>query len=197
MTGHVPLLVVMGVSGSGKSSVGRLLAGELGVHFIDGDDLHPVANVNKMATGEALTDLDRWPWLADVGSTLRDYESTGLVIACSALRRRYRAAILWEAPTTRFIHLHVDEDVVASRLRERNGHFMPPALLPSQYGALEPLEHDEPGFSINADGPVDSITDRLVKLTFVVGTSGRTPATAVSGSNPDRLVPVGPRSSSS
>jgi len=168
MADHVPILVVMGVSGSGKSTVGKLLADELGVHFIDGDDLHPAANVDKMTRGEALTDLDRWPWLSDVGTTLRDYESTGLVVACSALRRRYRAAILREAPSTRFVQLSVDEGVVASRLRARQGHFMPAALLTSQYHTLEPLGNDEPGVCIEADAPLALIMERLVQLSRIM-----------------------------
>jgi gluconokinase len=160
LTTHTaPLVVVMGVAGCGKSTIGAALAERLGVHFIDGDALHPVANVERMAAGVPLTDLDRWPWLADVGSTLRDHESTGLVIACSALRRSYRGAILWEAPRAVFVHLDGDIAVIGARLSSRSNHFMPPSLLTSQVQALEPLEPGEPGFRVDVSAPVAVIVE--------------------------------------
>ncbi|RNE67307.1 gluconokinase [Cryobacterium tepidiphilum] len=161
-----PLVVVMGVSGSGKSTVGRGLAAALGVHFIDGDDLHPSANVTKMASGAPLTDADRWPWLADVGRTLRDYHETGLVIACSALRRIYRQVILWEEPRTRFVHLHGDPGIITSRMSARSEHFMPMTLLADQLSTLEDLTPHERGTVLDVRLPVDvlvSLAHRAVR----------------------------------
>ena len=145
-----PLLVVMGVSGSGKTSVGIALAAALGVPFRDADDLHPAANVAKMAAGIALTDDDRMPWLALVGAELAA-ASEGLVIACSALRRVYREAILAAAPSTRFVFLDGSRGLLESRMQHRHGHFMPASLLDSQLATLEPLAEDEPGVRIPLD----------------------------------------------
>jgi gluconokinase len=144
-----PLIVVMGVSGSGKSTVGALLAEQLGVPFEDADALHPAANVAKMAAGIPLTDVDRWPWLALVGQALHAASRTGLVVACSALKRAYRDAILAEAPAVRFVYLHGSRELLAQRLGHREGHFMPASLLDSQLATLEPLEPDEPGITVD------------------------------------------------
>ena len=140
----------MGVSGSGKTSVGIALAAALGVPFRDADDLHPAANVAKMAAGIALTDDDRIPWLALVGAELAA-ASEGLVIACSALRRVYREAILAAAPSTRFVFLDGSRGLLESRMQHRDGHFMPASLLDSQLATLEPLAEDEPGVRIPLD----------------------------------------------
>lgn len=160
-----PLIVVMGVSGSGKSTVGLLVADRLGVAFIDGDDLHPVSNVEKMAAGYPLTDEDRWPWLAVVGDALAEASRTGLVMACSALKRSYRDAIVRAAPAVQFVQLDGTREVLAQRTAARRGHFMPSALLDSQLATLEPLEADEPGFLVSIDAEpgtiVAEIADRL------------------------------------
>ena len=132
MTG--PRIVVMGVSGCGKTTIGDLVARGLGAPFLDGDSLHPVENVAKMAAGTPLTDEDRWPWLATVGSELANAGDGGLVLACSALKRCYRDAIRALAPGTVFLHLHGSKEVLGSRLEGRSGHFMPAALLDSQLG---------------------------------------------------------------
>ena len=162
--GSAPLIVVMGVSGSGKSTIGELIAGRLTVPFIDGDALHPLANVEKMASGHALTDEDRWPWLAKVGRALTEADA-GLVVACSALRRSYREAILAEAPAVLFVHLHGSREVLASRLEGRTGHFMPAALLDSQFATLEPLDPDEPGIVVDiSPGVAEIVTDAVGRV---------------------------------
>ena len=117
MTQH--RIIVMGVSGCGKTTIGDLVARELGVPFLDGDSLHPVENVAKMAAGTPLTDEDRWPWLATVGSELAKAGDGGLVLACSALRRRYRDAIRAQAPDTIFLHLHGTQEVLKARIEGR------------------------------------------------------------------------------
>jgi beta-N-acetylhexosaminidase len=152
-----PHVIVMGVSGSGKTTIGDLVARELGVPFLDGDSLHPVENVAKMAAGTPLTDEDRWPWLATVGSKLADAGTGGMVLACSALRRSYRDAIRTKAPDTVFLHLHGSKEVLKARTEGRSGHFMPPALLDSQLATLEPLEADEAGFVVDIAAPVDEV----------------------------------------
>jgi carbohydrate kinase (thermoresistant glucokinase family) len=159
MAEHTPLVVVMGVSGSGKSTIGKHLADRLGVRFVDGDDLHPAANIRKMAAGHPLTDADRWPWLARIGRALTEAEDTGLVIACSALKRAYRDAILAEEPRTVFLHLVARRDVIADRLSHRGGHFMPTSLLDSQLATLEPLAPDEPGREIDVGRDVATVVD--------------------------------------
>jgi carbohydrate kinase (thermoresistant glucokinase family) len=151
MSATQPLIVVMGVSGSGKTTIGRLLAAALGVQFEDADDLHPASNVAKMAAGHPLTDDDRWPWLATVGAALAAAELTGLVMACSALKRSYRDAIRVLAPDSRFVELDGSHELLESRVDNRVGHFMPPALLDSQFQTLEPLAGNEPGVRISLD----------------------------------------------
>ncbi|MGX1586229.1 gluconokinase [Microbacterium sp. NPDC055502] len=152
-------IVVMGPSGSGKSTVGRALAEALDARFVDGDDLHPLTSVDKMAAGVPLDDEDRLPWLRVVGETLRAHDR--IVIACSALRRRYREAIRAGAAEAFFAELVVDPAVLAARMRAREDHFMPASLLDSQLAALEPLEGDERGVRVEATrnpaGEVDAI----------------------------------------
>jgi gluconokinase len=147
----MPLLVVMGVSGSGKSTVGSALAAELRVPFVDADDLHPLANVEKMASGIPLTDDDRWPWLRLVGERLAGAGATGMVVACSALKRSYRDAIRAEAPGVRFVFLDASRALLEARVANRPTHFMPASLLDSQLAALEPLASDEPGITVAPD----------------------------------------------
>ena len=163
-----PLVVVMGVCGCGKSTVGELVARHLGTAFLDGDSLHPAENIAKMATGTPLTDEDRWPWLATVGSRLADAGGRGLVLACSALRRSYRDAIRAQAPDTLFLHLHGSKEVLTQRLAARSGHFMPATLLESQLTALEPLGPDEAGLVVDIAGPVtDIVAQALAGLAAV------------------------------
>lgn len=149
--------VVMGVSGCGKSSVGAALAGQCAMTFIDGDDLHPRRNIEKMASGVPLDDTDRAPWLAEVGKALASAPGP-VVIGCSALKRRYRDIIRIHAgEPVHYIHLAADRAVLARRVNERAGHFMPPALLDSQYAALESLDADESATVINIDAPLDDV----------------------------------------
>ncbi len=158
---RTPQIVVMGVSGSGKSTVGSALAAAMGVPFIDGDSLHSPSNIATMAAGIPLTDEDRWPWLAEVGRVLHDsgQSGTGAVVACSALRRSYRDAILAVAPDAIFVHLTGDRDVLAQRMSGRSDHFMPTTLLDSQIDTLEPLAADEPAVQVDIDQSVAGIVE--------------------------------------
>lgn len=140
-------LVVMGVSGSGKSSVGRALAAALGYDFVDADDLHPPANVTKMRGGTPLDDDDRWPWLAAVADVMHEHlaRDAGIVVACSALKRVYRDRLRSAGLGVRFVHLHGSEELMARRLSRRGDHFFDPRLLASQFATLEaPQPADEP-----------------------------------------------------
>lgn len=163
MTGNAPLIVVMGPSACGKSTVGEALAAALGVPFVDGDHLHPAANVAKMAAGIPLTDTDRWPWLDKVGSTLDDAAGTGgAVVACSALKRDYRDRIRARAPRASFLELVLTPEEAERRATARAGHFMPATLVASQFATLEPLGEDETGTRVPATDPVDSIVTHAV-----------------------------------
>lgn len=137
-------IVVMGVSGSGKSTIGEMLGEAMGLPYKDGDDLHPQLNIDKMAEGIPLTDDDRWPWLQLIGEWLVAHPDGGL-IGCSSLKRSYRDKIREFAPDAIFVHVHGDRDVLYSRMSERPGHFMPASMLDSQLATLEPLADDEPG----------------------------------------------------
>lgn len=150
-------VVVMGVSGSGKSTIGALVADAMDLPFLDGDSLHPMVNIQKMASGTPLTDDDRLPWLEIVGNELADTTAKGIVIACSALKRSYRDIIRAKAPDTIFLHLDGSLEVLSSRLEGRSGHFMPPALLASQLASLEPLGADERAVVIDISAGVTAI----------------------------------------
>lgn len=154
-------IVVMGPSGSGKSTVGLALAERIGALFVDGDDLHPEANVAKMAAGVPLDDADRMPWLQLVGATLQ--ESPNIVIACSALKRRYRDAIRAEAPDAFFGELSIARRTLAERMLSRGEHFMPASLLDSQLQTLEPLREDERGIRIDESADVATAAARIAE----------------------------------
>ena len=162
-------IVVMGVSGCGKSSVGLALAEALGASFVDGDDLHPEGNKNLMAAGIPLNDDNRWPWLDSVAQALAarnqsaSTEGTaGTVIACSALKRSYRNRILNGAPNTFFIHLAGTRELLAERMSSRGTHFMPLSLLDSQLATLEPLASDEPGATFDIALPLKTIVEQAI-----------------------------------
>ena len=139
------IVVVMGVCGSGKTTVGRELARAIGAAFIEGDDLHPAANRAKMSSGQPLTDADRWPWLDAIAAEARRMAQGGtdVVVSCSALRRTYRDRLRMAGGGVHFIHLTGTYELLARRMAARTGHFMPPGLLSSQLATLEDPEPDE------------------------------------------------------
>jgi gluconokinase len=145
-------IVVMGVSGSGKSTVGALLARHLGWDFKDGDAFHPPANVEKMRSGAPLTDADRWPWLDAIAAHVAKLEADGghVVVACSALKRVYRDR-LTKGGRVLFVHLAGSFELIDARMKARKNHFMPPSLLESQFATLEPPGPDEPAISVPID----------------------------------------------
>src|SRR5262245_4781396 len=157
------LVVVMGVTGSGKTTVGEALAERMGVQFADADDFHSPENVAKMRAGVPLDDEDRWPWLRSIGQWLHSHREIGGVVTCSALKRAYRDVLREEAPDVTFLHLDGDKETVRERVSHRPGHFMPASLVQSQYDALEPLGDDERGVVIPLDLPVDEIVDRFLE----------------------------------
>jgi gluconokinase len=157
-----PVIVVMGVSGSGKSTVGGLLAERLGVPYAEADDFHPAANIAKMSAGHPLDDTDRAPWLDAIAAWIAGRGDRGGVVSCSALRRRYRDRLRADAPSVFFLHLDGPPELIAARLAARMQHFMPPGLLASQFDALEPLDPDEAGAVVPIDGGPQQITERAL-----------------------------------
>ena len=156
-----PLVVVMGISGVGKSAVGHELADRFGVEYVDGDDFHSEANIAKMSAGTPLTDDDRWPWLEDIGRWLAQHGADGGVVSCSALRRVYRDVLTDAAPRTLFLHLTGSHDLIRSRMEGRD-HFMPLSLLESQEKTLEPLQDDERGWDFDITPSPPEIVDAFV-----------------------------------
>ncbi|GAA2453621.1 gluconokinase [Actinomadura vinacea] len=152
-----PLLVVMGVTGSGKTTFGTALSRRLRVPYADADDFHGPANIAKMSAGIPLDDADRLPWLRAIGTWLAEHRAGGGVVACSALRRRYRDLIRERTPAVSFVHLHGDPEAVRRRVAARPDHFMPASLVTSQFQALEPLEPDEHGIVLDLDSPVETL----------------------------------------
>ena len=159
------VLVVMGVSGSGKTTVGRRLAERLGYAFCEGDDLHPPANVEKMRNGHPLTDADRWPWLARVAERIDAWRAAGQggVIACSALKRAYRAVIIGDRPGVRLVYLKGDDPLIRRRMKERRGHFMPVGLLTSQFADLEPPGPGERPITVGIEASPDDTVSEIIR----------------------------------
>lgn len=163
-TGETPpqVLVIMGVSGSGKSTVARLLAERLGWEFAEGDDMHPPANRKKMAAGIPLDDEDRWPWLDQVSSWIHERLDAGRhgIVTCSALKRAYRDRL--RAPGVVFVHLSGAQSLLADRIGSRHGHFMPPSLLGSQLDTLQPPEPDEAALTVDIALPPTEIAETVI-----------------------------------
>jgi gluconokinase len=153
----------MGVAGCGKSAAGAVLAARLGATYLDGDDLHPPENIEKMSRGEPLSDEDRWPWLTLIGQRLANPDGI-LILGCSALKRRYRDHIRAEAgaPVT-FVHLSGTKEVITRRMAARVGHFMPTSLIDSQFAALEPPAADENAITVDIDNTLEAIVANLMR----------------------------------
>jgi gluconokinase len=158
-------LVVMGVSGSGKSTIADKLADRLNWTFEDGDRFHPASNVAKMSAGVPLTDEDRWPWLQAIADEIDRVCKAGehAVIACSALKRAYRGVLVHGRNDVRIIYLKGTQELIASRLAQRKGHFMPPGLLASQFKTLEPPGPDENPVTVSIDASVETIVDDIIR----------------------------------
>ncbi|MFH0245077.1 gluconokinase [Streptomyces sp. HK10] len=152
----------MGVSGSGKTTVGTALAERLGVPYAEADDFHPPENVAKMASGVPLTDTDRAPWLDAIAAWLKAQSGEGGVVTCSALKRAYRDRLRRAAPQVFFLHLDGSPELIGERLTGRTGHFMPSALLRSQFETLEALDADEAGAVVPIDGTPQEVTELAV-----------------------------------
>ena len=157
-------LVVMGVSGSGKSTVAAMLAERLGAEYVDADWLHPKANVEKMQRGIPLDDEDRWPWLRAIAARMHELRAKGrgCVVACSALKRAYRDVLRDGSADVRFVHLHGPAEAIAPRLSSRDGHFMPASLLASQFAALEPPQADEGAIVVSVELAPAEIVEAIV-----------------------------------
>lgn len=157
-----PSVVVMGVCGAGKSTVGRSLASALGLRYVEGDELHPPENVARMAAGTPLTDTDRHGWLQAVAAELAagPGRRPGVVVACSALKRSYRDLLRDAAPAMRLVHLHGERSLLERRLAARTGHYMPPTLLQSQLDTLEPPQADEQALVLDIAQPVEQLVGR-------------------------------------
>lgn len=147
-------IVVMGVSGTGKTSIARALRDELGWDFIEGDNLHPASNIRKMSAGIPLDDTDRGPWLQKIATWIQvaDRRGTSTLVTCSALKRAYRDVLRQASSGVVFLHLTADKDIIAERMSRRTGHFMPLSLLESQFATLEPLGRDEKGVTLDVSG---------------------------------------------
>jgi carbohydrate kinase (thermoresistant glucokinase family) len=158
------VIVVSGVSGSGKSTVGALLASRLGWDFLDADDLHPPANIAKMASGVPLTDADRGPWLDAVGRAASAPGRAGAVVACSALRVVHRDRLRERVPDLVVVQLMAHPDLIGDRLSTRVDHFMPPTLLASQFAALEPLSAAEAGLVLDVGATPEALVARILVL---------------------------------
>jgi len=158
-------LIVMGVAGSGKTTIAEALAKRIEWPFKDGDSFHPASNVEKMRNGHPLTDEDRWPWLRAIAAEI-DRTSDArehVVIACSALKRAYRDILIGKRHNVRLIYLKGSRDLIGERLRARRGHFMPPQLLDSQFATLEEPREDEKAIVVDIAPAVEAIVDNIIR----------------------------------
>lgn len=176
------VVVVMGVAGTGKTTVGGLLAGELGVPYAEADAFHPPANIAKMSAGTPLGDADRLPWLDAIGAWAHGHAGAGnaqpgevsAVVSCSALKRAYRDRLRAAEPGIRFLHLTGDRALIDERMGQRQDHFMPVALLDSQFATLEPLQPDEDGVAVRVDAEPHTIVERGIAALGVRPATART-----------------------
>ncbi|GII82421.1 hypothetical protein Ssi03_04110 [Sphaerisporangium siamense] len=173
--GPAPLVVVMGVSGSGKTTVGVALGRRLGVPFADADDFHSAEGIAKMSRGVPLDDGDRMPWLRAIGAWLAGHAAGGAVASCSALKRSYREVLREAAPGVCFVHLDGDAREVRRRVAGRLGHFMPESLVESQLATLEPLEADEPGVVLDLGHGVEELVEEYLAAVARGGPCGGRP----------------------
>ncbi len=159
------IVVAMGVCGSGKTSVGKVIASRMNWRFIEGDDLHPPANKAKMASGVPLTDEDRWPWLDHIADRMRAIDKAGgsAVVACSALRQAYRDRLRGSGVDLRFLHLTGDAGLIRQRMKSRSSHFMPAGLLDSQLATLEPARPDEDLYEVDISGTVSDLAEAAIR----------------------------------
>jgi gluconokinase len=160
-----PIIVVMGVAGSGKSTIGGMLAGRLGWQYAEADDFHPAANVQKMAAGEPLTDADRWPWLEAIGRWIDRRRTDGEpgVVSCSGLKRAYRDSLRRGRPEVWLVLLHGNRELIDRRMRARQGHFMKPGMLDSQLAEFTPPEPDESVTTVSIDAAPAEIVDTILR----------------------------------
>ncbi|MDF7664007.1 gluconokinase [Bifidobacterium sp. ESL0763] len=160
MSVHV---VIMGVSGCGKTTVAQAVADRLGLVMAEGDDFHPKANVEKMSHGIPLGDEDRWPWLRIINEWMidQDRQGKGTVVSCSALKKAYRDVLRHDLDVL-FVHLSGSQELIGTRLAKRTGHYMPPSLLPSQFADLQPLEPGENGVEIGIEGTPEQVEDQAL-----------------------------------
>lgn len=175
-------LIVMGVSGSGKSTIAQALGQCLSWRFEDGDKFHPASNVAKMSAGHPLTDEDRWPWLEAIADEIGRVCNSGghIIVACSALKRAYRDALRRGRSGVRFVFLNGTQELIASRLAGRKGHFMPPELLASQFKTLEVPESSEGAVIVAIDAPVEAIVADILRQLKLTAADGREPRRACS-----------------
>lgn len=155
-----PIVLIMGVSGSGKTTIGAMLAGRLGWKYAEADDFHPPANVEKMAEGVPLTDEDRRPWLRAIATWMRE-QTDPAVVTCSALKRKYRDILHESRPDLRLVYLDGSKELIAARLAARHGHFFPRQLLDSQFADLEPPAPDEDALVVSIDQSIEKIVEEI------------------------------------
>jgi gluconokinase len=162
---NVCAIVVMGVAGSGKTTIGEKLAERLGWPYQDGDRFHPKVNVEKMSAGHPLSDEDRWPWLQAIADEIDTIckKAEHVVIGCSALKRAYRDVLVHGRDDVRIVYLEGTQALIARRLKARKGHFMPPTLLESQFNALQPPSADEHPVTVSIDASVDAVVDDILR----------------------------------